>query len=309
MNVTMREICEKYQERTGKTMSDAAIAAMLGWSKTTMSLVVNGSYANLDGKLQEAYDRLLGDDAATAGGAEQTDGFTEITVKPDVVIATPDFNAVYGLCNGLMDVKSSLSASIGMVTGVAGRGKTTTVRRYAVEHPGVVYILYMGYSKSALFRTIAEELTGRSFASYYKNLQLILEATRAWRKLIIIDEADRMPINMIEDLRTLNESGGVPLLLVGEPALASMTKRADRIESRIRKPRIEFHPLDYVVLSTLYKEACGLTLTKGVAEKLVKAAGADFRVAANDMQNIVRLMNINRVSVLTERLVDDFRKI
>lgn len=308
MNMTMREIIEKYKEQTGKSLSDASIANILGWSKTTMSFVVNGTYANLDSKLEEAYNKLLGDQDEASAGA-QSDGFEEIVVKTDVIVATPDFNAVYGLCNGLIDPKSSLTASIGMVTGVAGRGKTTTVRRFAVEHPGVVYILYMGYSKSSLFRVIAEEMTGRSFSSYYKNLQLILEATRAWRKLIIIDEADRMPLNLIEDLRTLNESGSVPLLLVGEPALASMTKRADRIESRIRKPRIEFHPLDYVVLSTLYKEACGLTLTKGVAEKLVKAAGADFRVAANDMQNIVRLMNINHQSVLTERLIDEFRKI
>lgn len=306
--MNMREIIEKYKDQTGKTLSDASIANILGWSKTTMSFVVNGTYANLDSKLEEAYNKLLGGQVENSTD-NQSDGFEEISVKTDVIVATPDFNAVYGLCNGLMDPKSSLTASIGMVTGVAGRGKTTTVRRYAVEHPGVVYILYMGYSKSALFRVIAEEMTGRSFNSYYKNLQLILEATRAWRKLIVIDEADRMPLSIIEDLRTLNESGSVPLLLVGEPALASMTKRADRIESRIRKPRIEFHPLDYVVLSTLYKEACGLTLTKGVAEKLVKAAGADFRVAANDMQNIVRLMNINHQSVLTERLVDEFRKI
>ncbi len=303
--MSMREICDRYQQKVNEKLSDARIADILGWSKATMSLIMNGNYANLDAKLQEAQDKLLGSSVETDVVAGD---FHEITVKTDVIVATPDFNAVYGLCNGLMDPKSSLTASIGMVTGVAGRGKTTSVRRYAVEHPGVVYILYMGYSKAALFRTIAEELTGRSFGSYYKNLQLIMEATKAWRKLIIIDEADRMPLSLIEDLRTLNEAGCVPLLLVGEPALASMTKKADRIESRIRKPRIDFHPLDYVVLSTLYKEACGITLTKPVAEKLVKFAGADFRVAANDMQNIVRLMNINRVNVLTERLLNEFRK-
>lgn len=303
--MSMREICDRYQQKVNEKLSDARIADILGWSKATMSLIMNGNYANLDAKLQEAQDKLLGSSIETDVVAG---GFHEITVKTDVIVATPDFNAVYGLCNGLMDPKSSLTASIGMVTGVAGRGKTTSVRRYAVEHPGVVYILYMGYSKASLFRTIAEELTGRSFGSYYKNLQLIMEATKAWRKLIIIDEADRMPLSLIEDLRTLNEAGCVPLLLVGEPALASMTKKADRIESRIRKPRIDFHPLDYVVLSTLYKEACGITLTKPVAEKLVKFAGADFRVAANDMQNIVRLMNINRVNVLTERLLNEFRK-
>lgn len=304
--MSMREICDKYQQKINKKMSDASIADLLGWSKATMSCVVNGNYTNLDAKLAEAKVKLLGDRLDQK--KEDSSEFSEISVKSDVIVATPDFNAVYGLCNDLMDPKSSLAASIGMVTGVAGRGKTTTVRRYAAEHVGVVYVLYMGYSKSALFRTIAEELTGRSYGSYYKNLQLITEATRAWRKLIIIDEADRMPLGQIEDLRTLNEYGSVPLLLVGEPALASMTKKADRIESRIRKPRIDFHPLDYVVLSTLYKEACGITLTKNVAEKLVRYAGADFRVAANEMQNIVRLMNVNRVNVLTERLLDEFGK-
>ena len=118
--MNMREICDRYQQKVNEKLSDARIADILGWSKATMSLIMNGNYANLDAKLQEAQDKLLGSSVETDVVAGD---FHEITVKTDVIVATPDFNAVYGLCNGLMDPKSSLTASIGMVTGVAGRGK------------------------------------------------------------------------------------------------------------------------------------------------------------------------------------------
>ena len=157
----------------------------------------------------------------------------------------------------------------------------------------------MGFNRNALFREIAEAVVGRSARSYYDNLQLIMGATRVYRKLIIVDEADRMPISMLEDLRTLNEYGRVPLLLVGEPKLAATIKKADRIESRIRKPRITFSPVKNETIGTLYEDCCGLILTGEMTNTLARMAHRDFRVAVNDMQNLIRLMNINHKKKLT----------
>ena len=297
--MTAKEILEKYRENEGNDMSQREIADKLGWSPSTLSMVLSGSYANQAAKEEEMARVLLN------MGNLSAEGFTPILVR-EQIIATKDFMDVYALCNGLANPDSSLTASIGLVIGDAGMGKTTAVQRFAAEHAAAAYVLYMGFNRNALFKEIAEAVVGRSARSYYDNLQLIMGATRIYRKLIIIDEADRMPLSMLEDLRTLNENGRVPILLVGEPKLASTVKKADRIESRIRKPRITFSPIDAPTLATLYDECCGLKLSEKVTKTLLKMAHGDFRVAANDMQNLVRIMNINRKSELTQEVINAY---
>lgn len=297
--MTAKEILEKYRENEGNDMSQREIADKLGWSPSTLSMVLSGSYANQAAKEEEMARVLLN------MGSLSAEGFTPIQVR-EQIIATKDFMDVYALCNGLANPDSSLTASIGLVIGDAGMGKTTAVQRFAAEHSAAAYVLYMGFNRNALFKEIAEAVVGRSARSYYDNLQLIMGATRIYRKLIIIDEADRMPLSMLEDLRTLNENGRVPILLVGEPKLAATVKKADRIESRIRKPRITFSPIDAPTLATLYDECCGLKLSEKVTKTLLKMAHGDFRVAANDMQNLVRIMNINRKSELTQEVINAY---
>lgn len=307
--IGLNEVFEEYRRREKRDVSQAEFATLLGWSTATVSLLLSGKYNSSDkeGKIRQAAQRLLGEDYSAS---DITEGdWTPISVRKDVIIATPDFTDTYSLCNALLDDNESLTASIGLVTGAAGRGKTTAARKFVADHPyNTIYILNMGYTRATLFRAIAEELLGRSYSTYWKNLNLILEATRISRKVIVIDEADRMPLSLLEDLRTLNESGRVPILLVGEPLLTSTVRRADRIESRIRKPRIEFRPLDYLSLAALYQEACGLSLSKDVAKALVKISNADFRVAANDMQAIVKLMNVNHYKVLDQKVLDEYVK-
>lgn len=298
--MTAREIIDAFKEKEGKDCSQREIADRLGWSPGTLSGVLSGNYPNVSQKVEEMGRKLL-------GLVEEKEAFHPIAIR-DVTISTRDFQAVYELCNSLLSPESSLTASIGLVIGDAGMGKTTAVQRFAAENSAANYVLFMGYTRNALFKEIAEAMIGRSAGTYYNNLQLIMGATQIFRKLIIIDEADRMPLSLLEDLRTLNERGKVPLLLVGEPTLARTVKRADRIESRIRKPRIEFHPVDAVTLATLYKEACSLEISADVAKSLVSMAGGDFRVAANEMQNIVRMMNVSGHSKLTRQVLDEYRQ-
>lgn len=295
-----KDIIDRYMESAGD-MSQRKVADVLGWSPSTLSMVLAGTYANLEQKEAEMAKKLLGIEDETEKEFEPI----RITEK---IIGTDSYFEVFSLCNGLIDRNSSLTASIGLVIGDAGMGKTTAVQSFAAETPDAVYVLYMGFNRNALFREIAEAIVGRSSArSYYENLQLIMGATRVYRKLIIVDEADRMPISMLEDLRTLNEYGRVPLLLVGEPKLAATVKKADRIESRIRKPRVTFKPIDNDTLSSLYEDCCGMKLPKNIIEILLRMSQGDFRVAANDMQNIVRLMNINHKTRLTETIINLYK--
>lgn len=302
--IRFTDVFERWKETTGLN-SQSKFAQAMGWSTGKVSQLLAGKYNSEEEAVREAMKKFWGENY---NALSATEPFVPIRINPDVIVRTKDFNNVVNLCNGLLDPSSSLTASIGLVTGEAGRGKTTAVKRFAAENSNAQYILYMGYTRSALFRTIAEALVNRSYTSYYQNLNLIMECTRLYRKLIIIDEADRMPLSLLEDLRTLNESGLVPVLFVGEPKLASTCKKLDRIESRIRRPRIEFSKLDSITLATLYEEACGLRISKETADELLRLSDRDFRVAANDMQSIVNFMNINHIPVLDKAIIKEWRR-
>ena len=303
MNMTMEELVKL------SGLSQTEIGAKLSWSKAQASRVASGTYPNYEEKIREAY-RYLSENGYLPEAVAYKPELAEepIVIDKDSIVQTENYIATFKLCNDLLSPDSLLSASIGMVLGKAGFGKTTTVKRFAVENDNVAYLLYRGDSKSALFRRIAEELIGRYAYTYDANVRLIEEATFACRKLIIIDEADRIPLRLLEDLRTLNEDGAVPLLLVGEPMLSSLAKKADRIESRIRRPVITFKPLDAVILSAYYKKAAGLTLDPEIAKRLVNTCGRDFRVAANELQHIVSIMNANGLQEVTMEVVNESQR-
>ncbi len=295
---------------TATGLSQQEIADKMGWGKSMASLIANENYPKWEMRTKQAVRYML-DNGILEGEVEGLDInpiVGDITIDHDTFLKTDNVNALNSLLDGLLDEESSLNASIGLATGRAGYGKTTALRRYVCSSDSCVYILWMNYTKSQLFQRIAEELVGRSHQSYLKNLKLIMEVTRAYRKVIIIDEADRMPLTILEDLRTLNEEGLVPLLLVGEDSLTAKVKRADRIESRIRKPAVTFRPLDAIQLTAYYNMATGLVLDRDVAKRLVSDCHKDFRIAANDMQYIVAMMNANGQSELTMEVYDAIRR-
>ena len=297
-------------------LSQQEIANLLGVSKTTISLVANEKYDNWPLFVDQAINKcvesgklmLEDENSVSASPAQEEDETPRIQIDNSVFIKTDNVTRLNALCDDLLDETTSLNASIGLATGRAGYGKTTAVRRYITTHADAVYILWMNFSKAQLFQRIAEELMGKSYSSYIKNINLICDVTRIYRKLIVVDEADRMPVSILEDLRTLNEEGQVPVLLLGEDSLAAKVKKADRIESRIRKPIVTFHQLDWKDLAAFYELSTGLVLEKEVATRLVQDAHRDFRVAANDMQAIVKIMNANGVTELTKEALDAIRR-
>lgn len=305
MKRTFKEVFEEYKVKIGKDVSQRELSEILGWSTTKVSQMINGTYpSNVEEETEYATDILLGEKPERVSERE----FQPIKIKRDVIVSTPSFRNVYTLGESLLDPQSFNAASIGLVTGRAGLGKTTALKRFAVEHDNCVYLLYQGFNRSQLFRAIAYELVKRNSNSYFTNLQIIQNVTRLDRKLIIIDEADRMPIKLLEDLRVLNEGGSVPLVICGEPVLNDMVASADRIFSRIRKPRVSFQNLEPASLLSLYREAAGLDPARTVIEGLVSLSGADFRVAANDMQEIVAMMNASRYPELTGKVFNEYRR-
>lgn len=290
----------------------ATVGNLVGLSKSAISRIANkDNYPNQDNWekmiIRKMVDLEMLDKSAL--GQDMDVERPELRLDPTVFIPTKNTIATNNLANGLLDPATTLNSSIGLIVGSAGYGKTTAIKQFVVENPQASYILYMeGYTLTMLVKKIAIELTGACQRYFDANLALIKEACSMYRKLIIIDEADRMPIRMLESLRNINEYCGAPLLLVGEKALQAKLEAVPRLKNRIRKPEISFNPVDHVDVGTYYQMAVGLEITDlEVGKTLAKWAQYDFRNLVNDAQHLVATLNSTGLSALTTEVINAYK--
>ena len=306
MNITLAEALEA----TGLSLQ--AAGDLVGLGKSAVSRIKNkAGYPN-----EENWERVLIRKMVDQGmldksvlGDEDLEA-TELKVDPTAFIPTQNVIAVNALANGLLDPTTTLNSSIGMVTGSAGYGKTTAIKHFVADSPQAIYILYMeGYSLTMLVKKIAFELTGFYQRTFDLNLAIIKEATNVYRHLIIIDEADRMPLRILESLRNINEYCGAPIMLVGEKNLVAKMDSLPRLKSRVRKPEISFVALNTIDVATYYQMAVGIDISENlsVCRTLLNWSAKDFRTLVNDAQHIVSTLNTTSVTELTDEVLSAYK--
>ena len=291
-------------------MSLGQVEKKIGVSKTTLSRVANNDYPELEQKTREIIEKMVVARLITSEQSELT--VVEIpsgalVLDTNAFIRTANVARLDALAGDLLNPTTTLNASIGIVTGNAGYGKTTALQHFCATNPNATYILYLeGYTVVSMMREILRSITGevrRSFDSIRDGLR---DATIVYRRLVVIDEADRLPMRLLEALRTMNEYCGLPFLLVGEPALLQTMEGIPRLKSRMRKPLVSFAPLNINDVRMFYSQALGIDLTgrADIQMVLLKRCALDFRVLVNDAQHIVRVMNANKLTELSMEVLN-----
>ena len=151
----------------------------------------------------------------------------------------------------LMSLKYLLDTEEGfaVIVGEPGTGKTLTVRKFldeVGEEVRYAYILFPNLSPSELFEAILEDfgikgVDGNKNKLFAKLRDVLIESRKAGKKvLIIVDEAQNLPIETLEELRILSNLETedfklIQIILLGQPELEDML---DMKELRQLKQRI-----------------------------------------------------------------------
>jgi DNA transposition AAA+ family ATPase len=297
---------KKALEITGMSLGDVSV--LMDCSKATVSKVKDHDYPNYEAWEKKIIEAMVRNGHLTLEQAELLPEYERkgIVIDDTKFVKTNNVMALDALAEDLLNPRSTLNASIGVCTGKAGYGKTTTIKHFCASNDRATYILYMdGYSITGLMRDALRSMTGETRRSFIDIKDAIRDAAAVYRKLLVVDEADRMPIRLLEALRGLNEYCGLPLLLIGEPALLTKVHSEPRIESRMRKPRVEFAPLSCVDIALYWKVAIGLDLVGKleIQQMLLKSCKGDFRIMVNDAQHVVQFMNANGLTEVDEKVV------
>lgn len=170
--------------------------------------------------------------------------------------------------------------------GQAGRGKSVAADRYFYSRGGAYVRVWEGWSQTSFLQRLLFEVRGKDtdMPRHTGNRckELIVQTLQADRKPLFIDEADRLKIDRIEDLRDIHEMTGVPVVLIGEEGLFGLLSERRRIWSRVAY-EVEFGPISPSEVALYAMQAAGLNIPLNLSSEIAKKTEGDFRLVRNMM--------------------------
>jgi DNA transposition AAA+ family ATPase len=132
--------------------------------------------------------------------------------------------------------------------------------------------------------------------------------------LIVVDEADRLQMNSLEQVRSVFDSGDMGMILIGMPGIEKRIARFPQLYSRIGFVH-EFRPLGAAEVQELL-ERCwtppGVTLpdsgfTPEVVARLVRMTGGNLRLLTRLLTQVERVLGVNDTEVISVEIVEAAR--
>jgi DNA transposition AAA+ family ATPase len=134
--------------------------------------------------------------------------------------------------------------------------------------------------------------------------------------LIIIDEADRLKMAALEQVRDIFDHGGLGVVFIGMPGLEKRLARYPQLYSRVGFVHT-FRPLSAAEVRGLLQHKWlpdGVTLPEdGIADEealaaIIRITGGNFRLLHRLITQIARLVEINALHTVTCQVVDAARE-
>lgn len=219
-----------------------------------------------------------------------------------IFVKTNNYAQFAEICDELGSDSGRVGPSLALIWGRAGRGKSEAARYYAVNR-GAVYVRTLPImTPLAVLREVAFDLVAEKPHTTARCLEIIQRELRSKRRVILIDEADLLRMDVLETLRGVNEIAGAPVVLIGEEQLAGRVASRRRIVSRIRL-RQEFGPLVQPDIAVFFKHAMHLELQPDCVAELYRLSGGDWRPMLKGAIDLERSMRASGAKAVSLQLV------
>ena len=220
----------------------------------------------------------------------------------EAFVPTQNYQRMDALCSELLG--PVLGVEIAAVTGRAGRGKTTAAERIYAINPNTVYVLYQeGWHFLELLREVAFRLCGTRPRFRQACFEMIQTELATRRRIIMVDEADRMNLKCLNVLRNLHDICKAPVLLIGEEVLTNHLGAERRLISRVRD-MVSFGPVTQADVSVFFVQAMGQRPSPESVAKLLKHSRGDFRRVLTAAVEAERIMKASGLSTITDAAIN-----
>ena len=132
--------------------------------------------------------------------------------------------------------------------------------------------------------------------------------------LILVDEADRLQINSLEQMRSIFDEGKAGMVLIGMPGIEKRIARLPQYYSRMGFVH-EFRPLDSTEMRKLLERhwtPVGVTppeepFAPEVLARLIRMTGGNFRLLTRLLTQIERVLNVTNLQLISSEVVEAAR--
>jgi DNA transposition AAA+ family ATPase len=280
-------------------MTFADVSRLSGVAYATCYAFMNGKYSGQNARVAEKLDTWL------TSIQEQTQARANAGALPSYV-HTPTAAAFTGVLLHAQSVPDLV-----VITGGAGVGKTTAAREYQLRHPNVWLMTCEPAcgSTHAMLEHLCETMGLSENATNRRSRAIIRRVTNA-SGLIIVDEAQHLATQALDQLRTLHDKAGVGLALLGNEQVYSRLEGGGRraefaqLFSRVGMRIARARPLASDVDALL--DAAGV---EGKAErKLMRAVAAKpgaLRGMSKTLRVAMMIASVENSETLTEQHLSD----
>ncbi len=172
--------------------------------------------------------------------------------------------------------------------GQAGRGKTFCGKEYAVRTSAVYLRVMEDWTPRAMLAALCRELNGSDPFSTERCKKVACEELERQQKTVLVDEADRLPVGLVEHFRDIHDVTGVPIVLIGEEHLFPTLSARRRLWSRVTQT-VEFKAITVEDIVLFGLKAADLRLDPEAAARIAARSSGDFRLVWTDVQGLEQM--------------------
>jgi hypothetical protein len=173
-------------------------------------------------------------------------------------------------------------------------------RREILDRPGC----------SPCDRPAVDPVYFQTYQSYQAKKREVSDPT----SLIVVDEADRLQMNSLEQMRSLFDSGRMGMILIGMPGIEKRVARFPQFYSRIGFVH-EFRPLSAYEMQSLLERhwtPIGVNLpetsfTPEVIARLIRITSGNLRLLTRLLTQIERVLSVNDAQAVSLEIVEAAR--
>ena len=186
-------------------LSQVQVSRGVGVSPTTMNLFINGTYSGNNQKIVDKVQQFI----------------ERHTERKDVQAGTLSFVLTKTVKKMLEVINiAHVDNGINVICGKAGLGKTEVLKYYKAQNSNAILIeTDVGYSTKAVLELLCEALNIQFTGATYSIMNACVKELKGSDKIILVDEAENLPLKSLELIRRIHDKTGVGVILSGTPRL------------------------------------------------------------------------------------------
>lgn len=208
VNEALQQKLAEFKAKSG--MNQTMLARGIGVSPASISMYLNNNYAEKGGKYETIEPKI--------------EAFLEVqeskAQREELVLGFVSTKTTRRISEVMRDAHEAGDTVV--IYGQAGLGKTQAVKNYCEKNPAAVLIeANPSFTALVLMRKLAAAAKVSTVGSLNDLFESVSDRLRDSGRLIVVDEAENLPLRALEIIRRLHDDTGCGLVLSGMPRLVA----------------------------------------------------------------------------------------